>query len=522
VAAAERIPPKLYSEVHHLTSIQDGVLRTHTDIHYTILHSEVDVVRVALAEGMNVLSVTGEGVGEWQETTQGDQRILLIPLTYGKKGATTVHLTTETALSESGLANAFVGIRTVDTVRETGFIGLELATSAEVIVAEDVGLEKVPVQKLPRPLVDKSARPLIAGFKYLKHPYSLVFDVKRHEKVAVPVATIHSASVVTLFTEDGKVVHRLVYRMKNSAKQFLEIQLPKNADVWSVFVGNQPAESSVNDKGKLLVPLIRSRSEDDRLDSFPVEVVYCTVRNRFSPFGSQAAALPAVDVLVSQVMWSVYLPNDYSYVYFQSSLEKEEMIRGVNLLAGAQRQYDKDAIKELGEREARPSSDELRKIYKGKDYRSQFRNVPMEESDLASQVDAELQFSGRLEALAGEEGTLPLSPGGMSTGVMPIHIRVPTGGQVYRFARTIVQPGDPLTFSVTYTQSWVVTLLKWLVFALIVFILYRARNRLTDIGRWGGNKLSPVVRGLAALLRKRMQARATAPPSAGDPGPSQA
>jgi len=268
--------------------------------------------------------------------------------------------------------------------------------------------------------------------------------------------------------------------------------------------------------------VIRSRSEDDRLDSFPVEVVYCTVRNRFSPFGSQAAALPAVDVLVSQVMWSVYLPNDYSYVYFQSSLEKEEMIRGVNLLAGAQRQYDKDAIKELGEREARPSSDELRKIYKGKDYRSQFRNVPMEESDLASQVDAELQFSGRLEALAGEEGTLPLSPGGMSTGVMPIHIRVPTGGQVYRFARTIVQPGDPLTFSVTYTQSWVVTLLKWLVFALIVFILYRARNRLTDIGRWGGNKLSPVVRGLAALLRKRMQARATAPPSAGDPGPSQA
>jgi hypothetical protein len=392
-AAAERIPSKLYSEVHHLASIRDGVLRTHTDINYTILHSEVDVVRVALAEGMNVLSVTGEGVGEWQETVQDDQRVLLVPLTYGKKGATTVHLITESAQSESGLANAFAGIRTLDTVRETGFVGLELATSAEVIVAESTGLEKVPVQKLPRPLVNKSARPLIAGFKYLKHPYSLVFDVKRHEKVAVPVATIHSASVVTLFTEDGKVVHRLVYRMKNSAKQFLEIQLPKNADVWSVFVGNQPAESSVNDKGKLLVPLIRSRSVNERLDSFPVEVVYCTVRNRFSPFGSQDATLPAVDVLVSQVMWSVYLPNDYSYVYFQSSLEKEEMIRGLNLLSRAPRQYDKDAIKELGARVAEPSSDELKKIYKGKDYRSQFRNVPMEEDELASQVGAELEFS---------------------------------------------------------------------------------------------------------------------------------
>jgi hypothetical protein len=115
-----------------------------------------------------------------------------------------------------------------------------------------------------------------------------------------------------------------------------------------------------------------------------------------------------------------------------------------------------------------------------------------------------------------------VSAGSVSTGVMPIHVRVPTGGQVYRFAKTIVRPDDPLTFSVAYTQSWVITLLKWLVFALIVFILYRARKRLADIGRWGYDRLSPIVRRFAAVLRKRMQTRAAAPPSAGDPGPLQA
>jgi len=117
-------------------------------------------------------------------------------------------VTTETAFSESGLANAFSGIETLDTVRETGFIGIELATSAEVTVTEHDGLEKIAVQKLPHALVNRSARPLIMGFKYLKHPHSLVFEVKKHERIAVPIATINSASVVTLFTEDGKIVHR--------------------------------------------------------------------------------------------------------------------------------------------------------------------------------------------------------------------------------------------------------------------------------------------------------------------------
>ncbi|MCK4774821.1 MAG: hypothetical protein KAT30_08540, partial [Candidatus Krumholzibacteria bacterium] len=354
----------------------------------------VDAVRLVIPDNMNVLTVTGEGVGEWQETTQEDQRILLIPFTYGKKGAATVTVTTEATFSESGLANAFSGIRTLDTVRETGFIGIELATSAEVIVTENDGLEKVVVQKLPRLLINKSARPLIMGFKYLKHPYSLVFDIKKHEKIAVPVATINNASVVTLFTEDGKIVHRVVYQIRNSAKQFLEIQVPEKADVWSVFVGNQPVESSMNGKGKLLVPLIRSRSVDNRLDTFPVEVIYCMVQDKFAPFGLQESTLPAVDLLISQLLWSVYLPNDYAYLYFESTLEKEELIRGVNVFTNTRRQYDGDKMKEL-RLDQELGKEERKKAYKGDDYQSYFRNVPLEADELSSQMDAELEFGGR-------------------------------------------------------------------------------------------------------------------------------
>jgi hypothetical protein len=500
VAAADKVPAKLYAEVHHLISIRDDALQTNTAIIYNILHSEVDAVRLVIPDNMNVLTVTGEGVGEWQETTQEDQRILLIPFTYGKKGAAAVTVTTETTFSESRLANAFSGIRTLDTVRETGFIGIELATSAEVIVTENDGLEKVVVQKLPRPLINKSARPLIMGFKYLKHPYSLVFDIKQHEKIAVPVATINSASVVTLFTEDGKIVHRVVYQIRNSAKQFLEIQVPEKADVWSVFVGNQPVESSMNGKGKLLVPLIRSRSVDNRLDTFPVELIYCMVQDKFAPFGMQESTLPAVDLMISQLLWSVYLPNDYAYLYFESTLEKEEIIRGVNVFTNVRRRYDGNKMKELRVGQD-ISADELKQAYKGDYYRSSFRNVALEEAQLSSQMDAELEFGGRLEGLADNAPQSPIS-GGVSTGVLPIQIKVPTSGQVYRFAKTIIRPEDPLTFSVAYTRMWVTSAAKWIAIGLVLLIGYWNRRRLLRIGRWTSAQLNEI----AGWIKKREEA----------------
>jgi len=488
VSVAKKIPPKLYSEIYHLVSIEDDALKVNSDINYTILHSEVDSVRVVIPDDVTVLRVSGEGVGDWREVVQGGQRLIIVPFTYGIKGTVTVSVASETPLSDTGLPNAFEGIRTLDTVRETGFVGMELNTSAEVTVTERAGLEEVAVQKLPPALFNKSVKPLIFGFKYLKHPYSIVLDIKKHEKIAVPIATIDSGSVVTLFTEDGKVVHQLVYHVRNSAKQFLEIQLPDKADIWSVTVGTEPVESSINAQGKLLVPLIRSRSVNNRLDTFPVEVIYCLVGERFAPFGVRRSQLPAVDVLISQLMWSVYLPNDYSYHYFTSTLEKEEIIRGLNILAGAQRQYDEKAMGEVLESKEEVSDamreESLKKVYKGKDYRSKFRNVPMQDKQLSSQVDAEIGFSGRLEGLAQQAAPLAAPRGRGATGILPIQIQVPTGGQVYRFAKTIVKPEDPLEFSVTYTQSWLAKLIKWLIFLLIIWILYLKRMTVGRVWRW--------------------------------------
>ncbi|MFC2083954.1 hypothetical protein ACFLS9_02760 [Bacteroidota bacterium] len=491
VAAAEKLPAKLYSEVYHLVSINDDALKIHSDINYNILHSEVDVVRISIPENMNVLSVTGEGVGEWQEVTEEDEQLVLIPFTYGKKGKVTVRVTAETPLTENGLVNQFTGFKTLETVRETGFIGVALNTSAEVLVTKSDGLEKMSITKLPVQLINKSAKPLIVGYKYLKHPFNMMLDIKKHEKIGVPVATINSASVVTLFTEDGKIVHRLVYQVRNSSKQFLEITLPDNADVWSVFVGGQPVESSLNSEGKLLVPLIRSRSLNNRLDTFPVEVIYNMVDEPFAIFGSQESSLPVVDLMVSQLIWSVYLPNDYSYKYFSSTLEKEEIIRGINIFSEVGREFDESMMDniDIGQLGDKDDIEELKKVYKGKDYKSSFRNNRLKDEQMQSQVNAELEFSQRLEDIVQEAPSVS----GITTGVLPIQIEVPTNGQVYRFAKSIIKPEDELSFSVTYIQLWVNDLIIWIIIIIFVLLIYLSRRRFGKPWNWLKEKTNQVI-----------------------------
>ena len=165
---SEKIPAKLYSEVYHLVAIDDDALRINSDINFTILHSEVDAVRLAVPAGMNVLSVSGDGVGEWNESMQKEQRLILIPFTYGKKGDVNIRVMSEVPLNESGVGNLLTGFSTPETVRETGFLGVELNTSAEVTLAESEGVEKVPPQKLPDQLIRKSRgdhveNPLLGG-----------------------------------------------------------------------------------------------------------------------------------------------------------------------------------------------------------------------------------------------------------------------------------------------------------------------------------------------------------------------
>jgi hypothetical protein len=240
-------------------------------------------------------------------------------------------------------------------------------------------------------------------------------------------------------------------------------------------VGGEAVESSLGSDGRLLVPLIRSRFTGRSLETFAVEVIYCLSEKPFRLLARRDAALPAVDVMTSRILWSVYVPNDYAYFYFKSTLEKEEIIRGLNVLGSRMRMLSaaRPASGGSGSEPAGQEQDAAR-LYKGKDYKSEFRNVPMEEQQAARQIDAEMNFRGKLDELSQVQAGVQ----GSGSGVMPIQIEVPTTGQVYRFAKTIVKTEDPLSVKVYYARRGLVRFAGWILFLLILLLAYRFRGRL--------------------------------------------
>jgi len=224
----------------------------------------------------------------------------------------------------------FSGFKVMDAIREKGFLGVELKGTAEAKVTEKDGLDRIDVSELPQELVNRSLKPLLFGFKYSHHPYLLVLDIKKHEELPVVSTVIDSANGVTLFTEDGKLVHRIVYKIRNSWKQFLEIELPPGARFWSVFVAGEPVRPSKNEKGKMLIPLNRSRQGATDLVAFEVEIIYYRKADEFSWMGGyRKTVFPVPDVIISQMLWSVYLPFGYTYLYFGGTVEKEEIAKGI-------------------------------------------------------------------------------------------------------------------------------------------------------------------------------------------------
>jgi hypothetical protein len=93
------------------------------------------------------------------------------------------------------------------------------------------------------------------------------------------------------------------------------------------------------------------------------------------------------------------------------------------------------------------------------------QNVPMEEEQAVRQMQAEMDFGQKLDELSSQG----VSAGG---GVMPIQIAIPTTGQVYRFARTIVKPEDPLSFGVWYARQGLVTFVRWLIGIALILAAY--------------------------------------------------
>jgi len=163
----------------------------------------------------------------------------------------------------------------------------------------------VDVRSLPDELTDSADQPLVLGFRYTAPP-RIPLRVVHHQEMPLLVTLVDEARATTLSTRSGTRLTSVRYRVRNNRRQFLRLELPEGAELWSTAVAGRGVQPAQSEDGAVLVPLVRSDETSGALADFEVAVAYL---ERTEDGDTLRAELPTLEVPLTWVGWTVWTPE---------------------------------------------------------------------------------------------------------------------------------------------------------------------------------------------------------------------
>ncbi len=456
----KRGPARIYSEVFNLLSIEADAISVTTVFELNVMQNTLNVLTLAIPSNYQVIDVSGGGLGGWSVREEGERQLLDISFEYPFEGSKILTVRSEKLLAEETIVADFEGFEVLGAMRESGYVAGEVKSDAEAEVQEFDNIERIDFQKIPYQLSNLSARPILFAFKYVRHPFDMVVRITKYEKEEALTSFIDFAKVITLFAEDGKLVHQVTFTMQNLWDQFLKVNLPEDASVWSVYVNGRREKASRDSDGRVLVPLARSeRGSDGTLIPFDIEIIYTEDLGPFKFSGKKRHSFPTTDILINKVDWILYLPVNYDYISFGGNLSPrvEEIIP----VSESEIEMKKFAEEEImkGEIEFDDKSAEIVAA-----------PVSKEAYDLISTREAGKFATGK-------------------AGLLSLKVNIPISGKKYSFEKKIVEKEEALFLDFTYTNEIIIKAVIVLLIIILLFVLFRKRKMFIPLFRSLGKGL---------------------------------
>jgi len=315
---ADPAAPRIYAEHHALLGVGEGVLVGTSEVHYSILHHGTDRLQLRLPDDLTLLDVKGRGVRDWELGGPiGDSgvRDLRVDLDFEAEGAYTLRLEYEKTLSaDEGGSTATLEaprVQVMGVERVKGFLGVDARSNLEIDGGQTTGARAIDVRELPAGILGQTDYPVLLGFTWRDAGRTIPLTLTRHDEVDLLVTIVDQLAAETVLTPDGRRMTRATWALRNNRGQYLRVAMPEGSTPWSVFVGGRAVKPARGADGRLLVPLARSEAAGGALARFAVEVVYVEDGDAPDPRsgnGELAASLPRVDVPVTAVAWTMWMP----------------------------------------------------------------------------------------------------------------------------------------------------------------------------------------------------------------------
>ncbi len=413
IPKAPAAPTKLYAETRTLVAVADGLLLCQENVNYNILHSPVRELKLTVPAGASVLTVTGSNVQDWRVSKTGELAVVLSRETVGYFN---LRIAYEQVIKD---APAVPVIRTVGAERERGFVGVVALANVELASGKIAGAREVDVRQLPADIAAMTSQPVLLAYRYVGADFTLPLAIKKHGEVAVLVTIADNALYTIMQLNDGRRMTKVVLSVRNNRNQFLRIKMPAGAEIWSAAVSGRNVTPAKDEKGNVLVPLVRSSSTSRELTSFPVELVYVETPAATAPAeGKLTVNLPTLGVPAMHIMCNYYLPAEGTYT-----------VRSGGLFGGSSRSGFGGVLAEVEEFAAVAPAPGVKPIQPN----------PAQQ---VKQMDQQFNRQAVAEARA--------------AGAAPIRVKLPVNGKLFKLEKILALPSDTLYFSVQY-KGWKVS-----------------------------------------------------------------
>lgn len=294
---------RVYAETSTLVGVGEGLMQARATVDYTVLHKGVQSFRVKLPTDVTVLDVTGPGMSDWKQAADGS---IAVALNYEALGAYRLVVDYERGLAQGDLPL----LQVLDVAREKDWIAVDARSALELVAGTARGATPVDVRELPASLVGQTDYPVLLAWKARGGEVHVPLEVKTHPDVDMLVTLIDTAMSDTLVTVDGRRMTHVRYAVRNNRNQFLRLHLPEGAEVWSASVAGRGVKVAKADDAAVLVPLVRSDASGGSLSAFLVELVYVENGQTLGNSGNIRLEIPRADAPTSQLLWTVYFPDD--------------------------------------------------------------------------------------------------------------------------------------------------------------------------------------------------------------------
>lgn len=220
------VAPELRSETWQLVSLGDDRLVVSTDLSVNITRSGVFHLTLAIPDGLEIETATGEGLSHWTESNvKGKQRTITLHLTGKTIGKRDFNLVL-TGRPPGAQQNWQVPrLSLLDASRETGVITIVPDRGLQVRAVERKNISQID----PREMTDTkkesaraAARPGALAYRMLQGDWSLGLAISRLD----PWVTAKVFHETTL--REGQTLTRaaIAYRVENAALKGLRIRIP--------------------------------------------------------------------------------------------------------------------------------------------------------------------------------------------------------------------------------------------------------------------------------------------------------